>query len=352
MNPVLCKHLQGRLEEGIHTSSVVGATGAIRIGRGEVWLGAAGNSDLSARTSMNPDERFLVYSLTKTFTATLILQLVQSGTLSLDDLLSRWLSRVPHSSRVTIRQVLNHTSGIPDYGVLPEYHRSVRQFPSKPWSFEEFTERTLRKNLDFGPGSGWSYSNTSYMLLRRLIEVVTNQSYDRVMTDTIFTPLGLEKTSIITTVEAMRQLVPGYSNYLSDGHQVVDVRDLYHPGWAATGVLASTARDIASFYHELLAGDILSTDLKNEMLHLVQVTNQHLLFKRPGYGLGIMADSGSRYGTIYGHTGEGPGYCAAAYHARDFPGHPVTICVLCNSEGGVKAESILFSMLQAFEEVL
>jgi len=120
---------------------------------------------------------FLAYSITKTFTAALILKVSEEGQLSLDDRLARWFPRIAHADRISLRRLLNHTGGIPDYGGLRAYHEDLRSSPSAPWSFERFAAETFDKGLLFEPGQGWAYSNPGYMLLKRVAEEATAVSY-------------------------------------------------------------------------------------------------------------------------------------------------------------------------------
>src|SRR5262245_62130195 len=107
-----------------------------------------------------PDEpAYLAYSITKTITAALLLQLKDEQRLTLDDRLGRWFPRIPGSDRISLRRLLDHTAGIPDYGALASYHDAVRASPSSPWSFERFAAETFEKGLRFDPGTGWAYSN-------------------------------------------------------------------------------------------------------------------------------------------------------------------------------------------------
>ena len=108
---------------------------------------------------------FLAYSITKTFTAALVLKFCEEGRLSLDDRLARWFPRIDRAEQITIRQLLNHTAGIPDYGGIRAYHDSVRAASLIPWSFERFASETFEKGLCFEPGQGWAYSNPGYMLI-------------------------------------------------------------------------------------------------------------------------------------------------------------------------------------------
>jgi len=144
-------------------------------GRGAAGVAAiekAGGKPVSHWIPESGDEPgFLAYSITKTITAILLLQLAELGQLSVNDPLSRWFPRISHSTKISLRQLLNHTAGIPDYGGLRVYHEAVRSAPSAPWTFERFAAETFEKGLRFEPGTGWAYSNPAYMLLRRIIEV-------------------------------------------------------------------------------------------------------------------------------------------------------------------------------------
>lgn len=160
----------------------------------------------------------LAYSITKTFTAALLLQLRDERRLALDDRLARWFPRVPGSDRISLRQLLNHTAGIPDYGSLASYHEAVRASPASPWSFEQFAAETFEKGLRFEPGSGWAYSDPGYMLLRRIVEVTTETSSALMIRDRIVRPLGLHRTVVAESRDDLAQLAPATSRALvSDG---------------------------------------------------------------------------------------------------------------------------------------
>jgi D-alanyl-D-alanine carboxypeptidase len=144
----------------------------------------------SSHASVTVDSRFVVQSITKSFTAAVILRLVAAGKLRLDAPLAEWLPDAPNAARVTIRQCLQHTSGLPDYGGLPEYHEAVRK-GATPWTFTEFLTRTHAEQLLFEPGTGWRYSNIGHMLLRRLIETVCGQSFSETVAAEVCRPLRL-----------------------------------------------------------------------------------------------------------------------------------------------------------------
>ena len=302
--------------------------------------------------SITVESRFLVQSITKSFTAAAILRLVASGKLMLDACVSEWLPDVPNASRITIRQCLQHTSGLPDYGALPDYHEAVQQ-GATPWTFAEFLHRAHAEQLLFEPGHGWRYSNIGYMLLRRLIESVCGQSFAEVVAAEVCQPLGLRHTSVVRDREEYQTLAPAYSIYLSSDGSPVEVRTRYDPGWVATGVVASTASDLVRFYDRLFAGDLLPGPLRDEMRTVVRVrasTPSNQRFVAPSYGLGLIADPLSPYGTLYGHSGGGPGYTSAALHGLSPRRQPVTVAVLSNTENFFEVELMAFTIVQAFAQ--
>ena len=230
--------------------------------------------------------RFLVYSISKSFTALVILRLTGAGKVQLDAPLSRWLPDVPHAERITIRQCLHHTSGLPDYGPLPEYHAAVRE-GAPPWTYEEFLLRVHAEQLLFEPGCGWAYSNIGYMILRRLIEVASGESFADSIHREVCGPLELSRTAVITARSDLQDLTIGYSILVSTDDSPVDVRPRYDPRWVATGVIASTASEIARFYHCLFTGTLLTAHLLREMCTVVQAHPFHPGFVRPCY-IGIL----------------------------------------------------------------
>ncbi len=192
----------------------------------------------------------------------------------------------------------------------------------------------------------WDYSNPGYMLLRRVLEVATGNSFSRLLARRILGPLELRHTFVAESIPDLARLVPSQSKLVTAGDESVDVRAVYHPGWVSHGVLASTAGDIATFYHRLFTGDLLPAHLLAAMTTLAPVPKQApSRWGRPGYGLGIMGDSASRHGVLWGHNGEGPGYAASAFHVPDLRGQRATVCIMCAAEGSDIAADLVFTVL-------
>lgn len=284
---------------------------------------------------------FLAYSCTKTIIATLILMLWEEGRFTPETSLGRWFPELPQASAMTIRHLLNHTSGLPDYGGLVDYHREVRRSPSRPWTDTEFLERTLASGMLFAPGAGWAYSNVGYLLLRRIITEETGQSLAAVVSARICAPLGLTGSFVPESVADLSALQPACSALLAESGEA-PVPGLYHPGWVSHGVLASTPAELAAFYHRLFTGEVLSSGSRAALTALTPVPAAPPRYRVPGYGLGIMADTASPYGSIMGHNGAGPGYQASVFHLHSSNGRPTTVCAMCASESPDLAERLVF----------
>jgi D-alanyl-D-alanine carboxypeptidase len=295
---------------------------------------APGPRALQGREPLDPGARFPIYSITKTMLATAILQQIAAGRLSLDDPFQRWLPAVPLEVPVTIRQLLNHTGGLPDYGGLPAYKVALRAAPHHPWSTQDFLDQTLPAGLHFAPGAGWAYSNIGYLLLKLLLEARTGQTMAAALERQLFAPLGLQATSVAETLEDTRAWTPGYSGFWRADGERKDIRGHYHPGWVAHGLVTSTASDMARFFDALFAGALLPPGLLAAMVEPVPVGTTHPLFRHACYGLGLMLDPHSPHGLLAGHGGGGPGYNTGALCWPAAGGRRVVAVALANGDGG------------------
>ncbi len=227
------------------------------------------------------DARYPIYSVTKTAVAAAVLLLVREGAVELD----------------SVRRLLDHTSGARDYGSLAEYHEAVRRQPGLAWDDDEFLARAAAAGPQFEPGEGWAYSNTGYLLLRRLLDEHGGLA--------AFLPqLGLVEAKVAEGLEDFSSAVPSPSALLLDG--VDDVRGVYDPRWVGHRTLVARAGNLVGFWRDLPA----------EMLDprtFVRIGFDAPGFVRPSYGLGVMADPEHPLGTVVGHGGGGPGYATAVF---------------------------------------
>jgi D-alanyl-D-alanine carboxypeptidase len=254
-----------------------------------------------------------------------------------------------------LRQLLNHTGGIPDYGALPAYTAALKADPAHPWTSEQFLAHTLAWGLNFAPGQGWAYSNVGYLLLRAVVEAISRVSLSAAFADRLFTPLALQRASVAQDLQDARRLTPGYSAFFSPDNSpgaLRDVRAVYHPGWVSHGVVIATAADLARLVDAIFAGPLLGPQSRAAMLEGVPVRVNHPLFRQPAYGLGAMVDLNSRYGVIAGHGGGGPGYSAGALHVPSANGHHITSVALANRDAGELGLRIAFELAMAAGEML
>jgi D-alanyl-D-alanine carboxypeptidase len=321
-----------------------GAAIALAVDDDPIVSRGIGVADLAGALPMAADGRFLLYSVTKTILAIAALRLVEAGEFDLDADVSRLLPDVPLTASATLRQLLNHTGGLPDYGGLQAYAAALRADPGAPWPDAEFLERTLARGPRFAPCEWWAYSNIGYLLVRRIVEARGGGSLARVLDDLIFRPLGLRNTSVAASLANTRSLTPGYSAQLDDDGELRDVRDRYHPGWVSHGVVESTAAETAAIVTALFDGRLLGPAALAEMLHGVAVGVEHPAFAVPGYGLGLMLDLAPDAGLVAGHAGGGPGYSTAAFRFETLDGRRVTSVALANRDAGEIGLRIAFAV--------
>ncbi|MER9349781.1 serine hydrolase domain-containing protein [Mesorhizobium sp. M0227] len=253
---------------------------------------------------------FPYWSFTKTVIAICALKLFEIGGIDLD-------SRIPGES-YTLRQLLNHTSGLPDYGVLKEYQHAVRA-GEEPWSRERLLSAALAQGLLFPPGRGWSYSNIGYMLAREHIEAASGRSFACLFEEMIRDPLGLKSVELATTRRQFSRLC-------------WRAADRYHPGWVYHGCLVGSARDAALLLHALFSGEVLNAATLGQML--LRYPLGGAVSGRPwtdcGYGLGLMSGSMGEAGRAIGHSGGGAFCVNAVYY---FPDRDCPVTVASFTDG-------------------
>lgn len=346
MKPALKNALQDQLDQSLLFAPCLGINVTIKDEKHGCWTAASGFSEPKTKTPISIDEQFYIYSITKTFTSICILQMAQSQKLSLDEPVTNWLPDLPFPPSVTVRRLLNHTSGVPNYTSLETYMPSVQESPSVPWSYNKLLELTCQQGqLDFEPGSNFKYSNTGYMLLLKVIEAVSGETFASVLQTNIFNPLELHKTYVAQEIDR-GALVPGFCRYLNSSGLMENVIPKYHPGWCATGVIISTTSNVVQFYEGIFSGKLIAPEQLDEMCKLV-ITGQapSPFFSKPCYGLGVMIDPESVHGEKFGHGGDGPGYNTWVMHLPNFEGRKLTLAVFCNTSMGIHPFSLINDLL-------
>jgi D-alanyl-D-alanine carboxypeptidase len=320
------QQLQQLLEELVATGQP-GAIGLARHGK-ETWRGASGLAILDPEQPMRPGLRYKVGSITKTFTATVVLQLVGEHKLRLGDSVERWLpGLVPNGDHITIRQLLQHTSGLFDYAEDPRIAEPYLQGDLEfVWRPRQLIAIATEHPPLFPPGTSWSYSNTGYVLLGLIIRAATHSSVQQQLQTRILHPLGLRHTSFpVTNPHIAGPHAHGYQLGAGPGGTPLDFTGL-SPSWAwATGNMVSTVDDVARFHRALLRGRLLPPGLLRAMQTTVATGSG---FR---YGLGLVSIE-LPCGTFWGHEGGLPGYENWALSSSD--GEDQVVMMVNAGDGG------------------
>ena len=220
-----------------------------------------GMANMEWGVANRPDTKFRLGSITKQFTATLILQLVEKGKLTLEATLSEVLPyyRQDTGGRVTVHHLLTHTSGIPSYTGLPNFFAEISR---DPYGVEEFIKKYCSGELEFEPGSKFAYNNSGYFLLGAVLEQVTGKSYEDLLQENIFEPLGLKNTGYDHHDTILPRRAAGYSRSL-DGFANAPYLDMSLP--YAAGSLYSTVEDLYVWDQALYANKVLTAESKEKM---------------------------------------------------------------------------------------
>ncbi|MFE0047604.1 serine hydrolase domain-containing protein [Streptomyces albireticuli] len=274
-------------------AGVPGVLGQARDGSG-VWKAAAGVADLTTERPRQDQDRFRIGSVTKAFVSVVLLQQEAAGRIDLDDTVDHWLPGTVrgngHDGRlITVRQLLNHTSGIYNYTDDPEFRKTITT-GFLEHRYDTYTPRQLVRiatahEPTFRPGAGWGYSNTNYILAGMVVEKVSGRSYAEEIERRVIKPLGLRAT----TLPGTSPRIPGphgrgYSK-LEDTPEArtYDTTEL-NPSWGgAAGEIISTAGDLNRFYRAMLGGELLPRAQQRELLTVVPTGSGAV----GGYGLGV-----------------------------------------------------------------
>lgn len=272
----------------------------------------------------------------------------RDGALSLDDTLGVHLGEIDPFSEVTLRELLNHTSKIPEYVTFDHYLEDVYKSPEMPWTQDYVSARARDVGfLDLKEGD-WSYSNTGYMYLRQVIEAITRVSFSKAVDVLVIRPLGLKSTYVACEVDRERTLIPAYDDGFRSANG--DIRVQYHPGWCLTGVLVSNVREVCCLYRELAEGRLLAKESMREVLKGVPtpywIGSKNAPYNgRLTYGLGLRLCESFPLGPFMGHGGDCPGYSIWAGYLALSDGRGISSCIVCNASDGVSPGEIWMKLI-------
>ena len=321
-SPSASAQVAARMDQAISASaedqSFMGAA-LVAIGDDILLDKAYGSANLEWDIANSTDTKFRIGSVTKQFTAAAILMLQERGKLDIDDKVNSYRTDAPDSwSAITLRHLLNHTSGIPNVTDFDDFGK----WKYLPTTRDEMIARFAGSELEFAPGEKWSYSNSGYLLLTAVVEEVSGQSYSDFVEQNIFTPLAMDNTAIDLTAQIVPKRASGYSPS-SSGPLNADYVDMSIPSGA--GALYSTTEDLLKWQRGLFGGKVLKPET-------VALMTDPAVDAMPGssYAMGLIVTE-DEDGRLIWHGGGIEGF--NAFLAHD-PERDITVAVLANINGG------------------
>ena len=294
-------------------------------------LGTYGSADMESKIPVTTNTVFRIGSVSKQFVATAIMMLVEQGRIGLDDLASKYLDDTPKSwQKITVRNLLTHTSGIPDFN-----NENIRMETS-PGDYDHRVVKALAKcRLHFAPGDEWRYSNSNYHLLGMIIQKITGKPYDDFLRDRIFEPLGMTQTTVFKEGETYPNLATGYRWH--DGFHRTDAPF----GITAGGSILSTISDMAKWDAALYTEHLLKRSSLNQMWTPVRLNDG--MTWRYGFGWGVARINDH---LIVSHSGNVFGFSSSIYRAVD---DQLTVIALDNRfDSNEAAEKLVYKTLQIY----
>jgi CubicO group peptidase (beta-lactamase class C family) len=350
IDPLLASELQAILDTLVADGYIPGAVLTVSIPGQVPWSGASGIVSRRTGEPITTETRMRIASISKIFTAVVILQLVEEGKLGLETPLSAWYpDLVPRSEEMTVRRLLNHTTGLYDYLEDGKFLGRAYEVPNYRWQPAELARYAGKQGLLFLPGTpnAWDYSSTNYVILGMIVEQVTGRSLAEEMRARIFEPLGLNSTYFSPDEEVLGQYSRGY-------RQDLDVTDVSLSFAYATANLVSTTTDVQRFGEGLFGGELLRPETLETMFTFENGQGQ---YRMPylEYGLGLMRNRlevgpdaqgfarPAELTTVLGHTGGFGGFRSVLWYQ---PTSGVTIA-LGENQGGTDPNILATLVLDA-----
>ena len=349
---VLAEELQQILDTGIKKADIPGIQAGISTSWW-TWNSAAGDASGITGEPARPGMQFLIASISKTFTAVAVLKLAEEGKLSLEDPIDKWLPpdraiRIPDSNIITIRQLLDHTSGIADYDEMAIIAEELKD-PSTPVPYSAGIEQGIDAGLLYSPGTNYTYSNVNYLLLTQIIDKAAGTSFEEYMNQSIIHPTGLNHTYL----QRERTITgPSMSADIRDENGTVNAYgSLYVIFDRGAGDIVSTTDDLNTFHQALRDGKIISNASVAEMNTITSQSKKTKNGMTSGYGLGYATAYNATHNiTLEGHSGGYPGSFSFMYYCPERDAY-IAINVNTIDETSRTAREILFPILNALGSV-
>lgn len=320
-SPLVTKRLNQVLEEAFISQHMVGVVVGISIPKRGTWLVARGLGNVEKKRAIRLDDFFRIGSVTKSFTTTALLQLVDEGLVSLDETIERFNLGIPGANEISIRQLCNHTSGLYNYTDDPLIQQNIITNPLKKYCPEELIQIAIQHGPLFPPGQQVKYNNTNFIIQGVIIEKLTGMPLEHVLQKKIIRPLRLRNTSLPVTPFFPKKFAHGY---LVLNKEIQDFTFIDPSAAWASGAMLSNLRDLLKWVGVLARGDLLSPSTQRQRLTFVSPPAAPGPFQGPylKFGLGI-----EKLGPFLGHEGDIVSYNASINY---LPRHRASFVVLIN----------------------
>lgn len=331
------------VRQAASTHTLPGVLAAVRRPGQRDWWGAFGKANLDSGAGLAPGSTFPIRSVTKSFTVTLLLQLVRDGLLTLADTIDRYVPGVPDGDLITLADLAGMQSGLKDYSATDAFIERFAADLQRVWTERELVDFGLAESPLFLPGAEYQYSNTNTVLLGMVIETVTGQALAGQLGMRIFEPLGLAGTAYPSQPTLRAPFPTPYAVDVSTG-AASELPQISPTALAGSGAMTSTLADLLAWGDELGSGSLIGSTLAElRRSRSRPVTNGP---EYANYGLGL-----GEIGGWWGHTGSGLGYQLACMND---PVSGTTIAVMVNAtpEGGRRDLNFAQEVFEALAEVV
>lgn len=327
--------LAAQLEAYRAGSGAPGAVLGVVLADGRVLAVAAGRSDTARGIAMQAQDRLLMGSVGKTYVAATALQLVRDGRLDLDAPVSRyvggqgWFDSLPHAPRITVRNLMNHTSGLVRYEFRPEFTAALSANPDKVWDPREQVRYLHGNPAPFAPGEGWDYSDTNYLVLALVLEAITQRPVDTEIRERFLVPQRLANT-LPSDARVLDGVVQGYAGaqnpFGGQDAMLADGRMIVNPQFeGAGGGYAASAADAARWGSLYFSGQLFGDAMLAQAMQGIPARG---LGPGARYGLGMILRDSTAAGPVRSHSGFFPGYVTELRH---YPSRGITVALMVNA---------------------
>ncbi|CRK50380.1 Penicillin-binding protein [Rhodococcus sp. RD6.2] len=339
LDPALSQRLDVAIESAMEQASIPGAIVGVWSPEG-AYVTAHGVADKATGAPMETDFYSRIGSVTKTFTVTGILQLVDEGTVGLDDPIDKYIPGVPGGDRITIRELARMQSGLANYTASEDFQKAFFADPNAPFTPEKLLGYAFALPTSFPPGEGFEYSNTNTTLLGLVVEKVSGMSLPDYITEKILAPLELDDTSFPTDAAFPEPHAQGYTTQTLDGNEATATD--WNPSWGwAAGAMISTLDDLRIWAPALANGTLLTPETQAQRLETVTAPGYA---PGVGYGLGIFDVEG-----WIGHNGSLPGYQTVVVH---LPEKEMTLVIMINTDEAYEGSEPSTLLANAITQVI